>query len=99
MLKPDFIIRYDGNGVADPTRSHELVADSEYDDKELDLNRLKEIIENDPKKMKSLEYVLQYAMRFHDSLRNNGASDVVMFKCQEVFQDLWVNKTEKEENQ
>jgi len=95
MIKTDLIIRFDENGKVDRFRSRELVMDNSFDDMELNPEKLKEVIETDPKNLFWLQETLKYAMRFQDSVRNIGASDVIMFQSQEWFEDIWQKKGSK----
>ena len=95
MLKTDLIIRYDDNGKVDHSRSRELVMDNSFDDMELNAEKLKEVIESDPRNLFWLQETLKYAMRVQDSVRNNGSSDVIMFQSQEWFEDIWQKKGSK----
>lgn len=92
MLKTDLIIRYGADGKIDHGRCGELVMDNSFDDMELNLEKLKEVIDADPRNLFWLQETLKYAMRVQDSVRNNGASDVIMFQAQEWFEDIWQKK-------
>jgi len=95
ILKTDFIIRYDETGNIDHSRSRELILDTSFDDRELNLEKLTEVIQSNPNGMFWLQETLKYAMRVQNSVRNNGSSDVIMFQSQEWFDDIWQKKGSK----
>lgn len=62
-----------------------------YDDVQLDRDKFKQFIDN-PQNFKWMEWTLKYALKWHDSVRQSGASDVMLFESQEGFNELWIKK-------
>jgi len=85
----DLILRTNDDNEIDLFRSNEVIPDNTFDDRHLDFNKLKELIENKDPSLVWLEHSLKYAIRFHESIRNAGSSDVIMMLAHEQLQELW----------
>ena len=94
-MKNDLIVRFQDNGEFDPTRSNVISADTTFDNMKLNRQKLKELIETNDPILTYVELSLKYALRFYDSVRNSGASDVVTMKCCDSFDDLWIEQTKE----
>lgn len=96
----DFIVRFDGFGKVDKSRTHEITPDKTFDNKRLNREKLKELIEANDPVITWLEHGLKYALRYYESVRNSGASDLVTLRHQDSFDDLWItdNATENRSN-
>ena len=91
-LRPDWIIRFDGNNQIDKRTSHPITPDETHEDLKLNKEKLIELIQNDDPVISWMELALKYALKYHDTIRNSGASDVLMFTAQESFPDLWTGE-------
>ena len=85
----DMILRFDADGNVDPYRTKVINPDCTFDKLKFDFDKLKELIEANDPKLYWLELTIKYALKYHETIRNEGASDVVMFTCLEYFEDLW----------
>lgn len=88
----DMIVRFDGHGEIDRYRTHVIKPDNTYDNCKLNLDKLKELIEANDPKLYWLEETIKYALKYHDVIRNQGASEVVLFTCQDYFEELIIEK-------
>ena len=98
-MKNDLIVRFQDNGEFDPTRSKVISADTTFDNMKLNRQKLKELIENDDPIIGWIEHSIKYALRYHDSVRNSGASDVVTMKCCDSFDELWITANQEKQDE